>query len=224
MCSAIENAGTGNNWTTASNPGSGFTTNALRYGYNSANAANAWYYTQPLTLTGGTTYSIAYDYGNNSTTYVESLKVAYGTSANAASMTNTIADHASITGGTLTNESLTFTPAVSGDYYFGFNAYSIADQYFLFVDNIVIDVALANATFDNSTFTYYPNPVKDVLNLSYSKNITNVAVYNLLGQQIIVKTVNGNQSQIDMSNLSNGTYMVKVTADNKVKTIKVMKQ
>jgi hypothetical protein len=86
------------------------------------------------------------------------------------------------------------------------------------------DASLANDTFNNNSFSYYPNPVKDVLNLSYSKNITNVAVYNLLGQEVIVKTVNANQSQIDMSKLSEGTYMVKVTADNQVKTIKVIKQ
>jgi hypothetical protein len=86
------------------------------------------------------------------------------------------------------------------------------------------DASLANDTFNNNSFSYYPNPVKDVLNLSYSKNITNISVYNLLGQQVIVKTVNDNQSQIDMSKLSNGTYMVKVTADNQVKTIKVIKQ
>ncbi len=224
ICTSVENVGTGNNWTTAANPGSGFTTNALKYGYNLSNAADAWYYTQPIALIGGTSYSIAYDYGNNSTTYVESLKVAYGSAANAASMTNSIADYASINTGTLTNESLTFTPTDSGNYYFGFNAYSIANQWNLYVDNIVIDVVLANTTFDNSTFTYFPNPVKDILHLSYDKNITNVAVYNLLGQQVIIKTVNGNQSQLDMSNLSNGTYMVKVTADNQIKTIKVIKQ
>ena len=86
------------------------------------------------------------------------------------------------------------------------------------------DASLANDTFNNNSFSFYPNPIKDILNLSYSKNITNVAVYNLLGQQVIVKTVNENQSQIDMSNLSDGTYMVKITADNQVKTIKVMKQ
>ncbi|MDI1255220.1 MAG: T9SS type A sorting domain-containing protein [Flavobacterium sp.] len=73
-------------------------------------------------------------------------------------------------------------------------------------------------------FSYSPNPVKDVLYFNHTQNITNVAVYNLLGQQVIAKTTNANQSQVDMSKLSAGTYVVKVTADNQVKTIKVIKE
>ncbi len=83
---------------------------------------------------------------------------------------------------------------------------------------------LSNDAFETSTFKSYPNPVKNILNLSYNKNISNVAVYNLLGQEVIAKAMNANQSQIDMSHLSNGTYLVKVTADNQVKTIKVIKE
>lgn len=86
------------------------------------------------------------------------------------------------------------------------------------------DASLATSSFNNAYFSALPNPVKDVLTLSYNKAITNVAVFNLLGQQVITKSVNENQSQIDMSNLSAGTYMVKVTSENEVKTIKVIKE
>jgi hypothetical protein len=224
LCSTTENAGTGNNWTTAANPGFGFTSKVLRYQYNGSSAANAWYYTQPITLTAGTSYDISYKYGNNSTTFIEKLKVAYGTLASAAAMTNALADYPNVTGAVATTATVSFTPTVSGDYYFGFNAYSIANQYYLYVDDIMVQATLATNAFDNNGFTYYPNPVKDVLNLAYTQEITNVAVFNLLGQQVITKVVNANQSQIDMSNLSKGTYMVKITADNQVKTIKVIKE
>ena len=40
----------------------------------------------------------------------------------------------------------------------------------------------------------------------------------------MTKAVNANQSQIDMSSLATGAYLVKVTADNQVKTIKVFKE
>ena len=63
-----------------------------------------------------------------------------------------------------------------------------------------------------------------MLNLSYTQNISSVVVFNLLGQEVVSRTVNANQSQIDMSHLPTGTYMVKVTADNQVKTIKVIKE
>jgi hypothetical protein len=92
------------------------------------------------------------------------------------------------------------------------------------LDDILVQTSLSNNSFDASGFNYFPNPVKDILNLNYSKNITNVAVYNLLGQQVEVKIVNSNQSQIDMSHLAGGTYMVKITANDQTKTIKVIKQ
>ncbi len=86
------------------------------------------------------------------------------------------------------------------------------------------DSSLATASFDSTNFTYYPNPVKNILNLSYTQNISSVAVFNLLGQEVVSKVVNANQSQIDMSDLPTGAYLVKVTADSQVKTIKVMKE
>jgi hypothetical protein len=113
---------------------------ALTYLYNSSNAANAWFYTQGINLTAGVSYRIKYTYGNNSTTYVEKLKVAYGTSASNASMTNALADHPNINTATAATNFVDFTPAASGVYYFGFNAYSAADQYNLYVDDISIVV------------------------------------------------------------------------------------
>lgn len=83
---------------------------------------------------------------------------------------------------------------------------------------------LANATFNEGNFTYYPNPVKNVLNLSSTENISGVQIFNLLGQQVMTKAMNTNQSQVDMSSLATGAYLVKVTADNQVKTIKVIKE
>lgn len=86
------------------------------------------------------------------------------------------------------------------------------------------DASLSTASFDMNGFAAYPNPVKDVLNLSYTRAISNVSVHNLLGQQIMTKSINATQSKIDLSNLSSGTYLVKVTVDNLMQTIKIVKQ
>lgn len=86
------------------------------------------------------------------------------------------------------------------------------------------DASLGNNLFDSSNFTYYPNPVKNTLNLSYNQEISNVEVFNLLGQKVSSNVINANAAQIDMSNLSKGAYMVKVTSNNQLKTIKVIKE
>ncbi len=86
------------------------------------------------------------------------------------------------------------------------------------------DSSLATHSFDSANFVYYPNPVKNMLNLSYTQNISSVSVFNLLGQEVMSKVMNENQSQVDMSSLATGAYLVKVTADNQVKSIKVFKE
>ncbi|MFP9099079.1 fibronectin type III domain-containing protein [Flavobacterium sp. RHBU_24] len=89
---------------------------------------------------------------------------------------------------------------------------------------VTISEILGGKSFDASAFTYYPNPVKDVLHLEYSSEITSVAVYNLLGQVVLAKQPNATTAQLDMAPLSEGTYMVIVTAGDAVQTIKVVKR
>ncbi|MBL0012393.1 MAG: T9SS type A sorting domain-containing protein [Flavobacterium sp.] len=86
------------------------------------------------------------------------------------------------------------------------------------------DPSLGISDFDSSNFEVYPNPVNDMLNISYNKNVSGVAVYNLVGQEVLSQTSTTTISKIDMSSLSNGIYMVRVTADNQVRTIKVIKE
>lgn len=78
--------------------------------------------------------------------------------------------------------------------------------------------------FDDAHFGFEPNPVKDVLNLSYHKKMTDVAVFNLLGQQVLTSAVDSNQAKIDLSQLQKGAYLVKINAENQTKTIKIIKE
>lgn len=224
-CTQSLNVGTGNNWHVGDNPGYGFSSKTLTYSYDFDNAADTWFFTRGINLTAGTTYNVSYRYGNNSETqYTESMKVMIGNSPTADGMTEPFADYPAITGAIANTEALQYTPTTTGVYYLGFNAYSIANQYYLYVDDISVSTSLATGQFDVSKFNYYPNPVKDILNISYIKDISAVSVYNLLGQEVLVKSINNKNALINMSALPSGTYMVKVTADNLVKTVKVIKQ
>lgn len=86
------------------------------------------------------------------------------------------------------------------------------------------DASLSNDTFDNASFVAYPNPVKDVLNLSYSSEMSSANVINLLGQVVLSKELNNTNAQLDLTSLQAGTYLVQVAVDNQVKTIKIVKQ
>jgi len=133
----------GSDWETVSAPGtSGFTGNALRYKWHTTSGdADSWFYTQGIELEAGVDYELSYKYGNNSTTYTESMSIAYGSSPEASAMTNQLADHPSIQLSTPEDESVIFTVSADGVYYFGFNANSITNQFYLYLDDISIDLA-----------------------------------------------------------------------------------
>lgn len=88
---------------------------------------------------------------------------------------------------------------------------------------ITVTTLAGAGNFDMAAFSYYPNPVTDVLNLSYSENITGIQVVNLLGQQIMSGTFNQDKVQLNLSQLASGTYLVKVQTENASKIIKVVK-
>lgn len=88
---------------------------------------------------------------------------------------------------------------------------------------VTFAVILGTDKFDEAAFSYHPNPVTDVLNVSYSQNITQITVYNLLGQQVVTKPVNTTDAQIDLGQLASGTYLVKVQTENASKMIKIVK-
>jgi len=75
------------------------------------------------------------------------------------------------------------------------------------------------------TFSVYPNPTSDVLNIKTTKAIDNVTVFNLLGQS--VATFKGTEiydNSINLSELSKGLYLVKITAEGTTQTIRVTKE
>ena len=83
---------------------------------------------------------------------------------------------------------------------------------------------LSSETFSLDKIKLYPNPVKSIFNISLDKEITTVSIYNLLGEEVLSKSVNSNETLIDVNDLTTGTYLVKVTSNNEVKTLKIIKQ
>ena len=83
---------------------------------------------------------------------------------------------------------------------------------------------LANQDFDLTQFSYYPNPVINLLNVTYSQDMTNVKVFNMIGQQLLNKEVNATSTQIDMASFANGAYFIQVFTENAMKTVRVIKK
>lgn len=92
-------------------------------------------------------------------------------------------------------------------------------------DILYLDPSLSVDTVDVvQTLKYFPNPVNDKLNLRAQSNIQNVGVYNMLGQEVMRLAPNAVSSDVDMSALQAGAYFVKVSINDKVETIRIIKK
>jgi len=89
---------------------------------------------------------------------------------------------------------------------------------------VVVTINLANADFDLVGLEFYPNPVKDVLHVSFNQKINSVAIYNLIGQLINFNKPNATSAEIDMSALPQGPYILQIESDGKHKAIKIIKK
>jgi len=89
---------------------------------------------------------------------------------------------------------------------------------------VTVSEVLGTPSFDMENLKAYPNPTTDVLNISYSKTIESVTVFNLLGQKVIDKKANDINIKLDMSSLEAGAYLVKLSSGQISKTIRILKK
>lgn len=84
------------------------------------------------------------------------------------------------------------------------------------------------ASVDNhlvSTFSIYPNPVKDVINITNSVDtIENVTITDMNGRVVKNVTLGANEGQINISDLSQGVYILNAASNGKSFTQKIVKQ
>lgn len=72
-------------------------------------------------------------------------------------------------------------------------------------------------------FSLFPNPTQSILNFKTNTAVNSIKVYSALGQNVMTISPKITQDTIDVSQLSDGLYFVKVTINNKIKTYKFIK-
>lgn len=75
-------------------------------------------------------------------------------------------------------------------------------------------------------FVYYPNPVRDILNIISEKQIRSVTIYNLTGQK--VSNINSAEifnGKVDVTSLSAGVYVFRTVLEGgQIETFKIIKK
>jgi hypothetical protein len=124
--------------------------NAMQYRYSFTNPGDDWFFTNAISMQAGATYQLQFKYKAYSATFPEALEVKVGATATVAGQTNTIFSNTNIANTTYTTTTpgtttangqvVGFTPTTSGIYYFGFHAISDVNQYYLYVDDVNVNI------------------------------------------------------------------------------------
>lgn len=74
-----------------------------------------------------------------------------------------------------------------------------------------------------SSISIYPNPAKNIVNISAPAAISRVEMVNVLGQKVYENaTIGSENTAINVSDLQNGTYFVRIFCGNKMMTKKLI--
>lgn len=102
--------------------------------------------------------------------------------------------------------------------------YSVGPNNEYYIDDIFFeDGIVGTQDFASESFSVYPNPVSDILNIQTKTAVDQVTVYDILGKTVLSTTPGVISPKIDMSSLSAGVYMVNVSIGKTSKTVKVVK-
>lgn len=85
---------------------------------------------------------------------------------------------------------------------------------------------LSKKDINNTTIKVYPNPIKDRLYVSLSSTNQNalLILYNVIGKEVLRTKLSTNTSQINVSHLPQGLYVVMLKTNNHTQTYKLIKE
>ena len=107
--------------------------------------------------------------------------------------------------------------------FYGLNGTNADGTLDIYLDNIYFYTGTSLSIDKNNLLNVnlYPNPAKGVVNFSSASNeVLDVAVYDMLGKQVL--RANAVQSQLNISSLNPGMYFVNMTQGSNVSTKKLL--
>jgi uncharacterized delta-60 repeat protein len=104
-----------------------------------------------------------------------------------------------------------------------FRAYGVSKDRIIRVNNTT--ETLSSITYSNKEFLYYPNPTKNIVNIQSKNQIINrIEVFDFNGRIIKKVTVNNKNYPLNIEDVSNGIYLLKVYSDKGNQTFKIIKE
>jgi len=144
----------------------------------------------------------------------------------------TVALSGAPTNGTYTGTGVSgavFNPATAGAGTFTVNYYyTNANNCSSFASrSVVVSLCTGITELDHSFTSVYPNPVKDVINVSIESSLVNQAtieIYDAIGKMIIKEKVSGSLTAINVESLAKGIYVLRIVSGANQVTKRIVKE
>ena len=223
-CWSVVNGGDANTWGLAQNSTTGNIYWRIAY---SSSAHDDYLISAPFSVVDGVTDAFNFKGWNTLPAYPELIDVLVSDLSD--NLLGTLATDLELPDLDANDEATIFTYDLSAyegqDVKIGFHS-STTDLLYAYLDEFTLDAfsTLGTATKTLEGFTLYPTIVKEELNFRSQNNVEAITVFNLLGQKVFSGAPNTNNSSINLSKLRPGVYVVKVSAEGKTGSYKIVKE
>jgi hypothetical protein len=192
-------------------------------------ATNNWLFTPAFFLNANEQVTISFWERNATAAGNRSLRVTVGNAATSAAQTTVIYSNAALLNNTYAQITTpVYTAPSSGIYYFAFNdnsaAATTAAAATMRFDTVNFTSVLRNDEFLASNFSVFPNPANDIVTVTSNDIVIDSIEFTDINGRTVknVNTIGSNESQINISDLAQGVYMMKITSDKGTATKKLV--
>tara|TARA_B100002019_G_scaffold286642_1_gene297432 strand:- start:60 stop:1730 length:1671 start_codon:yes stop_codon:yes gene_type:complete len=117
--------------------------------------------------------------------------------------------------GSWANRSLDISAATGDLVYIGLRHHGVTDMYILNIDNVsVTSSTMSNEDFTLDNIEYTFNQDTNILRITSTEVLSNIKIYNMLGQEVLNNKLNQTSESVDLSDLSNAVYIVNIEGNN----------
>ena len=159
----------------------------------------------------------------------ENYTIYVGSSSNYSDLINSsVSFNETITSGgdacgSWANRSLDISAASGELVYIGMRHHDVTDMYYLNIDNVsVTSSTMSNEDFTLQNIDYSFDQEANLLRVASEEMLSNIQIYNMLGQEVLNQDLNDTSALLNLSSLSSSIYIVNVEGNNsKTKTFKL---
>ena len=190
-----------------------------QYFYSQANAADDWLISPEFR---GVGLSASFDYLVRDATYPEEFSVYVIAPGQTYTNATEVISAQSYTNTEFEQHTIDLSAYDNQNIRIAIHATSDANMYGIVIDNFVINGATDITEIDSPSLSIYPNPATTILNVE-AEGFSTIEMVNVLGQVVYSANATSNM-QINVSNLDNGVYFVRLNGANGTATQKFIKK